>query len=58
MAVGFILRGYLWVADGLAIAARRAMRARNRRIMNCGSFAIWVMPRAVRGYPNNALATR
>ena len=57
-AVGFILRGCLWAQDGPAIAARPATKACNRRIRNCGSFAIWVTLRAVRGCPKNGLMMR
>jgi hypothetical protein len=43
MAAGFILRGCLWVADGLAIVPHPAMKALSQPMKSFASFAIWVM---------------
>ena len=58
MAVGFILRGSLWVEDGWAGVSHRAMKAQNQAIGNCESFAISAMLRVVIVCLKNVLATR
>jgi len=49
MVHGCIRIGFRWVADGGGIAVRRGMKASRRRKKICRTFAIWDMPRLVRG---------
>ena len=58
MAVGFILRACLWVADGWAIVLLLAMKAQSRRIRSYANFAIWVTLRVVRVCPKTVLTMR
>jgi hypothetical protein len=56
MAVGFILRGYRWAADGSAIVPHPAMKVHNPQTRNCENFAISVTLRVVPAYRSNVLA--
>jgi hypothetical protein len=58
MAVGFILRGFLWAADGWAIVPLPAMKAQSRRIRSYANFVISVTPPVARVCPKNALTMR
>jgi len=58
MAVGSILRGCHWAADGPAIAPHPAMKARSQLSKRFENFAIWVMRRAVRDCLKNVPTMR
>jgi len=58
MAVGFILPGSLWAADGLVIVPYPATKAHCHPIKSCENSAIWDTLRAVRAYLRNVPAMR